>query len=157
MNYSDKSNYKDLHGAYENEKQIYTDITELNQAQPDDRNEHVYYEMHRPGELKGSSAPSSVNKSVIKMAVFLSVILLMILLLLGIIVSVTAVILITMTTTTVLDPESVQHLLNQQVSHLQNNITKNTTQELTNIADALNTSITQSNNIQQQIETVSIL
>ena len=146
MNENDKSNYKDLHGACESDKQIYT---ELNQLQPDGRNEHVYYELHRPDEQRGSSqqqSPSSVNKPVIKMAVFLSVVLLMILLLLGVIVSLTAVILITMTTTTVLDPESVQHLLNQQVSHLQNNITKNTTQELTNIADILNTFITKSNN-----------
>ena len=159
MNENDGNNYKDLHGACESDKQIYT---ELNYLQPDDRNEHVYYELHRPDERRRSSqqqAPSIVNKRlqpVSKIAIFqvVSQILILLLLLMGIIVSL---ILITMTTTAVLDPESVQHLLSQQISHLQNNITKNTTQGLTNIADALNTSIIQSNNIQQQIGTVSIL
>ena len=118
--------------------------TELNTPQSDDRNEHVYYELHLPDEQRGSSqqqAPSSVDKPVIKRVVFLSVVLLMILLLLVITVLLTAVILVTMTNTTVLDPESVQHLLNQQVSHLQNNSntvnlikqsSENTTQKLIN-------------------------
>ena len=48
MNESDKSNYKDLHGACEkSEKQIYTELN-----QPDDKNEHVYYELHRPDEQR---------------------------------------------------------------------------------------------------------
>ena len=148
MNENDGNSYKDLHGACESDKQIYT---ELNQLQPDDRNEHAYYELHRPDEQRGSSqqqAPSLVNKPVIKMAVFLSVVLLIIMLLLGVIVSLTAVILITMTTTTLLDSESVQHLLNQQISNLQSTntvsliireSTENTTQKLSSIADILHT------------------
>ena len=151
MNYSDKSNYKDLYGAYESEKQIYTDLTELNQAQPDDRNEHVYYELHRPDEQRGSSqqqAPSLVNKElqpVSKLAIFQVVLqILILILLMGIIV---LLILITMTTTAVLDPESLHHLLSQQISHLQNNTntvnviqqsSENTTQKLINIVSTLN-------------------
>ena len=61
----------------------------------------------------------------------------------GIIVSL---ILITTTTTAVIDPESVQHLLSQQISHLQNNTntvnliqqsSENTTQKLINIVSTL--------------------
>ena len=148
MNESDKSNYKDLHGACEkSEKQIYTELN-----QPDDKNEHVYYELHRSDEQRGSAsqqqAPSSVNKElqpVSKLAIFQVVSqILILLLLMGIIV---LLILITTTTTAVLDPESVQYLLSQQVSHLQNNTntvnliqqsSENTTQKLINIVSTLN-------------------
>ena len=147
MNESDNSNYKDLHGACESDKQIYT---ELNQPQPD---HNVYYELHQPDEQRGSSqqqlqAPPSVNKElqqVSKLAIFQVVSqILILLLLMGIIVSL---ILITTTTPAVLDPESVQYLLSQQVAHLQNNTntvnliqqsSENTTQKLINIVSTLN-------------------
>ena len=141
-----ESDYKD--GAYEkSEKQIYTELN-----QPDDKNEHVYYELHRPDEQRGSAsqqqAPPSVNKElqqVSKLAIFQVVSqILILLLLMGITVSL---ILITTTTPAVLDPESVQHLLSQQVAHLQNNTntvnliqqsSENTTQKLINIVSTLN-------------------
>ena len=150
MNESDKSNYKDLYtvACEKSEKQIYTELN-----QPDNKNEHVYYELHRPDEQRGSSqqqlqAPTSVNKElqqVSKLPIFQVVSqILILLLLMGIIVSL---ILITTTTTAVIDPESVQHLLSQQVSHLQNNnntvnmiqqSSENITQKLINIVSTLN-------------------
>ena len=129
---------------------------------------HNYYELHPPGNQQGASrqkTPPSVNSKqsqpISKMVIFLAVLLLLMLLLLGAILSLTAMMFMNMETTAPVTAAaihvqqneleegitSLQHLLNQHVTHLQNNTntvnliqqsSENTTQKLINIVSTLN-------------------
>ena len=120
-NLHDKSCYSGLCGVYQDDKQIYTELIQS-------------YEMKQHSDQVGSSAqqktPSSNNRKMqpaSKMAICQSVVLLLVLFLQGAILSMTAVILIKMMTSTTAISENNVNL-----------ISENNTQKLINIFSTLN-------------------